>query len=101
MPAQSIPVAFCGIYVVLNLSQYISKSHFITRILLFLGKNTFVIMAVHPFFMYIATFHIKPMLSDGVMEMALYKLIQQIIMWAGVLATIWFVNNKAKWILGK
>ncbi len=101
IPTPSIVVAFCGIYTVLHLSQYISRSHSISRILIFLGKNTFVIMAVHQFFMYIATVHIKPILSDGVMEMALYKLIQQAIMWLGVLATIWFVNHKAKWILGK
>lgn len=33
--------------------------------------------------------------------MAAYKIIQQIIMWSGVLLTIWIVNHKAKWLIGK
>lgn len=59
------------------------------------------IRAVHQFFMYIASVHIKPILSDGFLEMAAYKIIQQIIMWSGILLTIWFVNHKAKWMIGK
>ncbi len=100
LPIESIPIALCGICLIVKMSETITGG-ILMRTLVFLGRNTLVIMAFHMFYLYVAAIHIKPLLSDGVLEMALYKIIQQVIMWTGVLATIWVVNHKAKWILGR
>lgn len=100
IPLFSLFIAIGGIMLTMKMSRKLEKTS-ISRFLVFFGKNTFVIMAVHQFFMYIASVHIKPILSDGFLEMAAYKIIQQIIMWSGILLTIWFVNHKAKWMIGK
>lgn len=100
IPLFSLFIAIAGIMLTMKMSRKLEKTS-ISRFLVFFGKNTFVIMAVHQFFMYIASVHIKPILSDGFLEMAAYKIIQQIIMWSGILLTIWFVNHKAKWMIGK
>ena len=100
IPLFSLFIAIGGIILIMGMSRKLESTS-ISHQLIFLGKNTFVIMAVHQFFMYIANVHIKPILSDGFLEMATYKIIQQIIMWSGVMLSIWFVNNKAKWMIGK
>lgn len=100
IPLFSLFPSIGGIMLTMEISKNLEKAP-ISNIFVFLGKNTFVIMAVHQFFMYIASVHIKPILSNGFLEITIYKILQQIIMWSGVLITIWFVNNKAKWLIGK
>lgn len=100
MPLISVGIALCGISIVIACSRQFNDNKFV-RLLVFLGRNTFIIMAVHQFFMYIASVYVKPILCNGFLEIALYKIAQQVIMWSGVLITIWVINNKAKWILGK
>lgn len=100
-PFGSVVLSLSGIIMTLTFSKQIENHTKLTRVLVFLGKNTLVIMAVHMFFMTIAADYIKPHLSGSLYGSVTYKVIQQIVMWIGVLFCIYVINNKAKWMIGK
>ncbi len=100
-PVESLIIAPIGIYITIILSKWIEKTS-IQQAIVFLGKNTFVIMAVHEVFLSLCVHYLKPNLNGGnIQDMILYKMLQQIIMWSGIFISIWFVNNKARWMIGK
>lgn len=100
-PFGSVILSLLGIIMTLTFCKYIKKQTKLIKVLIFFGKNTLVIMAVHLFFLTIAVDYIKPHLSGSLFEMIAYKVIQQIVMWIGVLSCIYVINNKARWMIGK
>ena len=72
-----------------------------SNVFLYLGKNTFVIMAVHMFFMNISVEYVKPYLNHNIFQMIIYKTIQQVIMWSGILLSIKCFNRWGKHLLGR
>lgn len=65
--------------------------------ILFLGKNTLIILSLHMFFIGVASEYIKPLIQNKL----IYKLSEQIFVWTLLYFSIILINKKVKWILGK
>ena len=69
----------------------------VKRILLFIGQNTLTILVLHMFFISLCSHYITPFISAKL----LYKIIEQLLMWGLLFASISIINTKAKWLIGK
>ena len=66
------------------------------EILIWLGRNSLVIMAVHFFFIRLCCYYLEPLLYHSV-----YKITEQFMVWSFCLLAVWFVNRYVKWVIGK
>lgn len=69
----------------------------IKKIILYIGKNTLVILSLHILFIMLASQYISPIIPNKV----LYKILEQIFIWGLLYVCIELINRKVKWILGK
>lgn len=67
------------------------------KIILYIGKNTLVILSLHLLFITEASQYINPIIPNKV----LYKIFEQIFIWGLLYICIEFINQKMQWILGK
>ncbi len=90
--------AFTGLFGLLCLSRCLS--HYgggtLQGILIWLGRNSLVLMAVHIFFMHLSCYYLQPLLPY-----LAYKVTEQLFIWTFGLLSVWFVNRYAKWVIGK
>lgn len=96
--ATDLIASFAGLFGLLCLSRYLS--HYgggtLQGILIWLGRNSLVLMAVHVFFIRLCCYHIEPLLSYTA-----YKITEQLIVWTFSLLCVYFVNRYGKWTIGK
>ena len=69
----------------------------IKRIILYIGKNTLIILSLHMLFIMFANHYISHIIPNKL----LYKILEQIFIWGLLYFSIEFINRKGKWILGK
>lgn len=67
------------------------------RILLYIGRNTFIILSIHMLFISLSSQYISPFINNYV----IYKIIEQIFIWLCLFISIKFINAKASWLIGK
>lgn len=85
-------ISYIGIYYIFMLSNF--KFGLLKNTILFLGKNTLVIMSVHVFFMRFCIYLLKPIFNNYIE----YKFIEFVFVWFTTILTVLFVNKYAKWM---
>ena len=100
-PIENYICAFIGIGGLFSISHLISigSINIIKNFLLYCGKNTLVIMSIHLFYLNVYRHLIRPLIKN--MEMLFYNSMEQIFMWTLVCFSIWLINRKFAWIIGK
>ncbi len=90
--------SFTGLFAVLCFSRAMSKFRggYWRDALIWLGRNSLVLMAVHMFFISLCCYYLQPLLPR-----LPYKLTEQVFVWLFSLTTAWLVNRYAKWTIGK
>jgi len=94
-----IIIAFIGTAGILAMCHYLSRKgtskskHLIVSI----GKNTLVILMMHMFFISLSCQYIMPLVANKL----IYKIIEQIVIWVLLFATVRLVNAKGRWLIGK
>lgn len=66
-------------------------------IILYLGKNTLIILSLHMMFINIYAQYIRPYINNIIV----YKSLEQIFIWVMIYSCIEFINKKASWLIGK
>lgn len=84
--------ALIGIYSMLLFSSMRIKT--LRSLVLYLGNNTLVIMAVHVFFIRLCVYYLQPKLENHL----IYKISEFILVWFICLLTVQLVNKYAVWI---
>lgn len=74
---------------------HMNTSH--VNYLIWLGRNSLCIMAMHMLFISISSYYIKPLIP---VHFA-YKAVEQLFVWALCIISAKLINSKAKWMLGK
>lgn len=94
-------ISFISIFAFLSISTSINniKGFFLKfkNAILFLGKNTLIILALHMLFINLSLLFIKPFFEIHI----LYKLIEQLFIWSLLYLSILLINKKCKWLIGK
>lgn len=67
------------------------------KIILYIGKNTLIILSLHLLFIIEASQYISPIIPNKI----LYKILEQIFIWGLLYICIELINRKMQWILGK
>lgn len=67
------------------------------RIILYIGKNTLIILSLHMFFIGLSSNYIQPFINNSIV----YKLVEQTIIWILIIISITIINKKAIWLVGK
>lgn len=95
---ESYVAAFCGIMGILCISMHLTKHIlFLKNLIIYLGRNTLVIMCTHQFVSCMLSYHIHSMFDCHLG----YKIVEQAAIWGVAISCAYLINNKAKWILGK
>lgn len=96
-----IIISFISIFAFLSISISINnvKGFFIKfkNVILFLGKNTLIILALHMLYINLSLHFIKPFFEIHI----LYKTIEQFFIWSLLYLSILLINKKCKWLIGK
>lgn len=71
--------------------------NYIKKIILYIGRNTLIILSLHMFFIGLSSNYIQPFINNGIV----YKLVEQAIIWTLIVISITVINKKAIWLLGK
>lgn len=71
--------------------------NYIKRIILYIGRNTLIILSLHMFFISLSSNYIQPFINNGIV----YKFVEQATIWILTVISITFINKKAIWLLGK
>lgn len=95
--AYHILIAFVGGGSILLLSKLLSKVDFIKDVMIYIGKNSLIILLLHMFYISLSTEFISPLISSRM----LYKIIE--LCFTGILLflSINVINNRMKWVIGK
>lgn len=97
--SSKIVISYLGIACIILISNLISKMHFslIKNSLLYIGKNTLIILAFHmPIF-----FLIQKYIRDIISSPFIYKITECFLLWGGILICIVFINKYLSILLGK
>jgi acyltransferase len=70
---------------------------YVKKLLLYIGRNTFIILSFHMLFIALSAHYIQPFINNGL----IYKFIEQVVIWVSIFISINFINKKIAWILGK
>ena len=84
-----------GVLVVSNTLTKVDKR--IKNIMLYIGKNTLVIMCVHEFYIRLTYQFIEPYISSYLIA----KTVDQIALWLMLLISIRLINARVPWLVGK
>lgn len=91
-------ISLIGVIGVLLFSKiFFSSNTIIKQSIIYIGKNTLIILLLHMFFISISSKYILPNIPDNI----LYKIIEQIFVWLLLFVSIYIINKKIKWIIGK
>lgn len=98
-PFTMLSGALTGIICILSVSILLSfiKINFLQKALLYLGKNTLIIFALHMIFSLNYTVYAKPLFSSSI----LYISSKFLITWLAMFLFIYLINNYAPWLVGK
>lgn len=92
-----IMVSIVGSIGIITISAINLSCTWAVRIILFLGKNTLIILALHIMFIDLSCKYIQPLIS----ERLVYKVVEQAFIWIMLFLSIEFINSRAKWLIGK
>lgn len=103
-PLAAVIAAIIGIYFIIFISiAFDNKDSLTKQILIWLGKNTLIIMSLHQFIMYMCRFTIKPFFitNDGLLTNLTYRILEIIISCSLLICLIPFINKRMKFLIGK
>ena len=86
-----------GTFMVISYSKSIIWGGRIPNLLIWLGKNTLVVMCVHILFVNISETYMKPFVDSYM----IYKLMEQLFVWCFSVISVFFVNKYALFLIGK
>lgn len=91
-------ISLIGVIGILLFSKvFFSSNTMIKLLIIYIGKNTLIILLLHMFFISISSKYILP----NIINIFLYKIIEQIFVWTLLFVSIYIINKKMKWIIGK
>lgn len=97
VPLSNVCVGMCGIISIILLGKYIEKNKLLNMALVWIGKNTIVIMSIHMLYIEILVKYVKPLVKYTY----LYKSLEIILLWAFLFVTVKIISKYLKWILGR
>lgn len=99
IPRPELPYIFVSISGSLGLIilSTLKGNQMYRKIILYIGKNTLVILSLHLLFIIEASQYISPIIPNKI----LYKILEQIFIWGLLYICIELINRKMQWILGK